>query len=99
MYALYVSSRVRPEFIDAFREASIKNASLTLLESGALRFDVMQRADDPTQFIFIEAYNSQEDHLRHRETLHFLEWRKAVEPMMAEARSAVQFTPSFLGEK
>lgn len=92
MFALHVFVKVKPEAIDAFREASIENARATLAETGNLRFDIMQREEDPCEFIFVEAYREEADHAAHRTTSHFLKWREVVEPMMAGPRRAERFT-------
>ena len=35
------------------------------------RFDVIQQADDPTRFVLVEVYRSEEDTVKHRQTAHF----------------------------
>jgi (4S)-4-hydroxy-5-phosphonooxypentane-2,3-dione isomerase len=51
MLIVHVHIRLKPEFIDAFREASLENASNSIAEEGIARFDILQQADDPTSFI------------------------------------------------
>jgi autoinducer 2-degrading protein len=47
MLILQVHAHVKPEAVDAFREATIENARQSRLEAGVVRFDVVQQADDP----------------------------------------------------
>ena len=91
MLIVHVHVNVKPEFIEAFREATAENASNSVQEPGIARFDVLQQADDPARFILVEAYRNHDATLRHKETPHYAKWRDTVEPMMAEPRSSVQF--------
>ncbi len=59
------------------------------------RFDFMQRADDPSRFLLIEAYRDPEGPARHRETAHYLKWRDTVERMMAGPRDRAEYEPVF----
>ena len=95
MLIVLVNVRVKSECIDAFRAASIENATESLREAGIARFDVLQQNDDPTRFVLIEVYRNPEAPSAHKETLHYQRWRDAVAPMMAEPRSSVKFTNVF----
>jgi quinol monooxygenase YgiN len=92
MLVVHVHVRVKPEFVEQFKQASIENARQSLKEPGVARFDVLQQPEDPTRFILVEAYRSPEAALAHKETKHYQTWRDAVAPMMAEPRSSVKFT-------
>ena len=50
MFILHVSVHVKPECLEAFREATLDNASNSVKEPGVARFDVVQQQDDPTRF-------------------------------------------------
>jgi (4S)-4-hydroxy-5-phosphonooxypentane-2,3-dione isomerase len=95
MLIVYVHVRVRPEFAEAFRKATIQNAQLSVRESGIARFDVLQQADDPTDVVLIEVYRDEAATKAHKETAHYAEWRDAVASMMAEPRTSVKFTNLF----
>jgi len=99
MLVVHVHVHVKPDFVDAFREASIENASNSIHESGVARFDVIQQNDDPTRFILVEVYRTADDPARHKETAHYKKWRDTVADMMAEPRQAVQFTNAFPDDK
>lgn len=95
MFIVQVFVQVKPEYIDAFREATIANASRSVLESGIARFDVLQQSDDPTHFLLVEVYRTPQDPTRHKETEHYRIWRDTVEPMMAAPRRSVKYANVF----
>ena len=95
MLVVHVHVHVKPDSVDAFREASIENASHSIHESGVARFDVIQQNDDPTRFILVEVYRTADDPALHKETAHYKKWRDTVSDMMAEPRQAVKFTNAF----
>lgn len=98
MYVLHVHARVKPEFIEAFREATIDNARNSVQEPGVVRFDVYQEKEDPSRFALVEVYRTPEDHPRHRETPHYKRWREGVDDMMAEPRTSAKYTNVFPGD-
>jgi quinol monooxygenase YgiN len=95
MLIVHVHVRVKPEFIDAFEEASLENAHHSVQEPGIARFDVMQQADDPARFLLVEVYRSHEATTRHKETAHYATWRDKVAPMMVEPRTSVKYSNVF----
>ena len=95
MFVVHVHVHVKPESIDAFRDATRENASNSVQEPGVVRFDVMQQLDDPTRFVLVEAYRTPEDPARHKETAHYQTWRDAVAGMMAEPRSSTKYDAVF----
>jgi len=99
MLIVHVHVWVKPESVEAFREATIENASASLKEPGVARFDVIQQTDDPTKFILVEVYRSPEAAAAHKETPHYAKWRDTVAPMMAQPRSSVKFTNIFPGDE
>lgn len=91
MFIAHVFVHVLPEFIDAFREATLENARNSVQEPGVARFDVLQRADDPAWFTLVEVYRTAEAPAEHKATRHYQVWRDTVAPMMAEPRSNHQY--------
>ena len=55
MLIVHVQVHVKPEHIEAFKLATIENASHSVQEPGIARFDVVQQADDPSRFLLLEA--------------------------------------------
>jgi autoinducer 2-degrading protein len=95
MLIVHVHVRVKPEFVEAFREATLKNARQSVEESGIARFDFAQQADDPTRFVLVEVYRTAEAPARHKDTAHYQAWRDAVAQWMAEPRTSAKFLNVF----
>jgi len=98
MYLLQVTLHVKPEFLEAFRIATVENARNSVQEPGILRFDFFQQQDDPTRFLLIEIYRTPEDQELHRQTAHYAAWRDTVAEMMVEPRVATKYNIVFPGE-
>ena len=95
MLVVHVHVHVKPEYIDAFRKATIANASQSVKEPGIARFDVMQQEDDPARFVLVEVYRDEDAPAAHKETMHYLTWRETVTVMMAEPRTSVKYQNVF----
>jgi quinol monooxygenase YgiN len=99
MLIVHVFVHVRPEAVDAFKAATIENASNSVREPGIARFDVIQQADDPTRFVLVEVYRTVEATASHKQTAHYAKWRDAVADMMAEPRSSIKYGNVFPGDE
>jgi autoinducer 2-degrading protein len=95
MLVVHVQVHVKSESVEAFKAATLANARASVQEPGIARFDVVQQQDDPTRFVFVEAYRTAQAPAAHKETQHYQTWRDAVAPMMAEPRSSVKFANVF----
>jgi len=95
MPIVHIQIHIKPEAVEAFREATIENARNSVQEPGVARFDFVQQSDDPTRFVLIEIYRSPEAAADHKETAHYKLWRDTVAEMMAEPRSSVKYSPVF----
>ena len=95
MLIVHVFVHVTPESVDAFRAATVENARNSAKEPGVVRFDVIQQDDDPTQFVLVEIYRTDDDPARHKETAHYAVWRDTVASMMAEPRRSVKYREVF----
>lgn len=91
MFVVLVYVHVKEEAVDAFQQASIKNAEASREEPGVVRFDIIQEEEDPTRFILIEIYRDEDAPAQHKQTNHYLTWRETVESMMAEPRRGVRY--------
>ena len=91
MLVVHVHVHVKPEYVEPFKKATIANARESIREPGIARFDFAQQQDDPTHFVLVEAYRTAEAPAAHKETKHYLTWKDAVAPMMAEPRTSVKF--------
>ncbi len=98
MVPILVYVHVKPEFVEAFKNAAVANAKNSIKEPGIVRFDVIQQEDDPTRFILVEVYRTADAQAAHRETVHYKTWRDAVADMMAEPRTGVKHRVIFPDE-
>ena len=92
MFIVHVQVHVKPEWVEAFKEATLANARASVQEPGIARFDVVQQLDDPTRFVLVEVYRSPEDPARHKQTAHYAAWAETVSPMMARPRSSEKYS-------
>jgi quinol monooxygenase YgiN len=95
LLVVHVHVHVKPESVDAFREATLENARNSVKEPGIVRFDVIQDTEDATRFVLVEVYRTKEAPAAHKETAHYLKWRDAVAPMMAEPRTSRKYVNAF----
>jgi autoinducer 2-degrading protein len=87
MNVTIVTVKVKPDKIEAFIEATIRNHRASVKEPGNLRFDFLQSKKNKTCFVLYEAYESEEAAAAHKNTAHYLEWRETVAEWMAEPRT------------
>ncbi len=95
MIIMHVFIQVKPEYVEAFRKATIENASNSIREPGIARFDVIQQTDDRTRFVLVEVYRTQEAPASHKETAHYHKWLETVEVMMASPRTRTFYSNVF----
>jgi (4S)-4-hydroxy-5-phosphonooxypentane-2,3-dione isomerase len=88
--------QVKPGTEEEFRAATLANARASAREAGVVRFDVLQDADDATQFVLIEIYqDAVEAPAAHQATAHYATWRDTVAHMMATPRTYRRFINIF----
>jgi quinol monooxygenase YgiN len=92
MTVVHVFVHVKPESVEDFKNASLDNARNSLQEAGIFQFDLIQQQDDPTRFVLVEGYQTEEAPAAHKETAHYARWRDTVAPMMAEPRTNIKYT-------
>ncbi len=95
MQIVHVHVHVKPEFVEAFKRATLENATNSIKEAGIARFDVIQQVEDPTRFILVEIYKTAEASVAHKETAHYKRWRDDVMKMMAEPRQGIKYAYIF----
>ena len=91
MHVLVVHIHIKPEHIDAFREATIDNATNSRNEPGVARFDFCQQDDDPARFVLVEAYRDHDAIAAHKLTAHYLAWAEKTAEMFVEPRTRVLY--------
>jgi (4S)-4-hydroxy-5-phosphonooxypentane-2,3-dione isomerase len=90
MIVTIVHVYVKPEFVNAFIEATAENHKNSVKEPGNLRFDILQDATDNNKFVLYEAYVSETAAAAHKETAHYLKWRDTVASWMAKPREGAK---------
>ena len=95
MVILIVNLHVKPEHLEAFREATLENARNTVKEPGVARFVVLQQSDDPTRFVLYEVYRDADAPAKHRETAHYNAWVSKVPDMLVEPRTRTFYANFF----
>jgi autoinducer 2-degrading protein len=95
MYVVCVNVFVTPGHEQEFIQAVEKNHLGTVREPGALRFDVLQAADDPTRFVLYEVYQDEAAFRAHQQTGHYLTWKQTVADWMAQPRQAIKCNSVF----
>ena len=98
MFVVAVTVFVVPGTAAAFQDETLKNARGTRKEPGNVRFDVLRAEDDENRFMLYEVYHSRDAFLSHQKTSHYLSWREAVAPMMAQPRQGIKHTSVFFGD-
>src|ERR1700681_335556 len=98
MLIVHVHVRVRSEFIEEFRKASIENARNSVQEAGIARLVVIQQSDAPERFMRIEVCRCHEAALLHRQRTHYEACRDAVAGMMPEPRTSAKYSNVFPGD-
>ncbi|MBN8217100.1 MAG: antibiotic biosynthesis monooxygenase [Spirochaetes bacterium] len=95
MYVVCVTSKVKPEFVEAYVAASLENARATRQEPGNLRFDVLRGCDQKDLVFFYEVYRRKEDFAAHQQNPHYFKWKEAVKDYLAEPRVGVKYENVF----
>lgn len=95
MLIVLVHVNVKPEFIEAFKQASLENARQSVNEEGIARFDVIQQTEDPSKFVLVEVYKTEAAPAAHKATQHYAHWRDTVADMMAEPRQGIKYANIF----
>jgi (4S)-4-hydroxy-5-phosphonooxypentane-2,3-dione isomerase len=99
MIIVHVFIKIKPDMIEPFKAATLKNAQNSVKEPGILRFDFMQQEDAPLSFLLVEVYKDSIAVAQHKETSHYAEWRQGAEHMIAEPRKSIKYVNIFPEDK
>lgn len=91
MIVTCVYVHVKSDKVTPFIDATAANHVESVKETGNLRFDLIQQADDPCKFMIYEAYESEASAAIHKTTVHYLKWRDLVNDYMTEPRHGVKY--------
>ena len=80
MLVVLVHVTVRREMLAEFERAIMANADAARTrEPGCLRFDVSQKEDDPSQWLFYEVYKDSAAFEAHRASPHFAAYQQVAD--------------------
>lgn len=91
MLVVMVHVKVKPGMEASFEVATRENAQASREEPGIARFDLLRVREEASSYLLVEAYRDADAPARHKATEHYLRWRDAVEPLMAEPRRSVKY--------
>ena len=99
MVIVHIFIKIKPDMLEPFKAATLKNAQNSIKEPGILRFGFIQQEDDPLSFLLVEVYKDSNAIAQHKETSHYDEWCKSAEHMIAEPRKRIKYVNIFPEDK
>ena len=78
MLVMQITHHIKPEHVDHYIEATLKNAEETRKESGNVRFDLLKDSSNPCTFQLYEVYVDRDAQQSHLASAHFASWKEAV---------------------
>ena len=78
---LVVTVKVHPDVVERLKPVMLENAAASAQEEGCLQFDVIVSQEDEHTFMFYEVYKDEGALASHRETPHFLAYRKVMDEL------------------
>ena len=83
MYAIFGAINVKTEHLNAFREATIREARDTVRdEPGVFQFHILTDAETPNRFYYFEIFRDEDAAEAHWATETFQTWWATVEDML-----------------
>jgi quinol monooxygenase YgiN len=98
MYIFQVHHYIKPEYIEAYKDATLANACNSMLEPGIIRFDVFQDALNPAHFSLFEVYADTAARDAHLQTEHFLKWKEVYLQSQERKGNGDEFNALFPAE-
>lgn len=89
MIVRIITVTVKPDAVDAFQAATVRNHEKSIQEPGVLRFDVLRDNDRSELFYLYEAYADEQATVDHKTTEHYLRWKSEVADLMDGDRTSV----------
>jgi autoinducer 2-degrading protein len=88
MTSVVIQIVVMGEHLDSFVKLTRENIAHRRSADGNLKFEVYQQEDNPTHFVMVEVFKFQQSIDAYYATPGYLEWHKAVTPMMVSITGA-----------
>lgn len=85
MLVIQITHHIKPEHVERYIEATLKNAHETRKEPGNIRFDLLRDASNPCTFQLYEVYVDRAAQQSHLTSAHFLAWKEAVQGVFEKA--------------
>jgi autoinducer 2-degrading protein len=92
MYVQFVTINVKPGFEAEFEDAFRINYEGSRKEPGNHRFDVLKSLDDPLAYTIYEVFDSEAAFLAHRDTPHYAECVRRIDPIIVLPRGKQYFS-------
>jgi autoinducer 2-degrading protein len=91
MIIVQVTLKVKPDRINDFIQYTKINVENSLKEAGIRRFEFYKEKESNNVFILFEIYDSIDDQIKHRETLHYKNWKANVMYILEEPYIVKQY--------
>jgi autoinducer 2-degrading protein len=91
MTIVEVTFKVKPDRINDFIQYTKINVENSLKEVGIRRFEFYKEKESNNVFILFEIYDSIDDQIKHRETLHYKNWKANVMYILEEPYIVKQY--------
>ena len=85
MLVLQITHHIKPEHVEKYIEATLKNAEETRKEPGNIRFDLLKDSSNPCTFQLYEVYVDRPAQQSHLASAHFAAWKEAVKGVFDKA--------------
>jgi (4S)-4-hydroxy-5-phosphonooxypentane-2,3-dione isomerase len=82
-FVLVVNIRIKPENVEKFMQALLRNASEARKEPGCKQFDVLVDPKDKTKVMLYEIYNDEKAFEAHQQMPHFKKYLAEAVPLLA----------------
>jgi len=93
MLTRIIQLQLQPGQAAAFLAASETAMRHSRAEAGILRFEMFQQADDLAHFLVIETYASEAARAAHLQSEHFVRWKEAILPLLAQPLDSRPYQP------
>ena len=86
-----VTLKVKPDRINDFIKYTKDNVENSLKEAGIRRFEFYKEKESKNVFVLFEIYESTDDQIKHRETLHYKNWKANIMSVLEEPYIVKQY--------
>ena len=91
MIIVHVILKVKPDRINDFIKYTKDNVENSLKETGIRRFEFYKEKESKNVFVLFEIYESTDDQIKHRETLHYKNWKANIMSVLEEPYIVKQY--------